>query len=149
MRRAVVLIVAAVLAAVPAMARAPEEAVLPEVGVGLAAAFGGMYVGWATSSSVAGLFPDNPALSRQLRMATILGGMVLGASGGVAVTGTLLGVDGNLPLCFLGGVMGIGVGYLLSIPLYILADVDLDLVLLPVAAVALAVWGFNHRATAC
>lgn len=148
MSRAVVLIVAAVLAAVSAMARSPEEAVLAEAGVGLAAAFGGMYVGWAISSSVAGLSPDDSVLGRELRMATILGGMVLGASGGVAATGTLLGVDGNLPLCFLGGVMGIGAGYLLSIPLYILADLDLDLVLLPVAAVALAVWGFNHGATA-
>lgn len=121
--------------------------VLAEVGVGLVAAFVGMYVGWTIYSSFADPSPDVPALSRPLQMAIVLGGIVLGASGGVALVGTLLGVRGNLPLCFLAGVMGIGAGYLLSLPSHVLANIDVHLLFVPAAAAGFAVWGFNHGAT--
>lgn len=147
MRRFLALTIAVTVTATPLAARPPEEAVLAEVAVGLVASFAGMYAGWSISELLADSFPDNPALARQLRMASIFGGIVLGASGGVALTGTLLGVNGNIPLCFLGGVLGIAVGALASIPIYALTDIDIDLLLIPAATVGLAVWGFNHGAT--
>ena len=39
------------------------------------------------------------------------------------------------------------VGALISIPIYALTQADLDLFLVPAAAVGLAVWGFNYGAT--
>ena len=80
-------------------------------------------------------------------MDVVFGGILAGACGGVALSGTLLGVDGNLPLCLLGGCLGLGVGALISIPIYALTQADLDLFLVPAAAVGLAVWGFNYGAT--
>lgn len=147
MQKLVVLLIVAILGATPLAARPPEEAVLAELAVGLVASFAGMYAGWSVSELLADSFPDDPMLVRQLRMTGILGGIVLGASGGVALTGALLGVNGNIPLCFLGGTLGIAVGYLVSIPIYALTGTDVDLLLIPAAAVGLAVWGFNHGAT--
>jgi hypothetical protein len=83
---------------------------------------------------------------RQLAAPLTFGGIVAGACGGVALAGTLLGVDGNLSLCLLGGCIGLGAGALLSIPVYGLLNIDLDLFLAPAAAVTFAVWGFNAGA---
>ena len=92
-------------------------------------------------------FPNDGAWGRELGNDLIFGGILAGACGGVALTGELLGVDGNLPMCLLGGCLGLGVGALISIPIYGLFNVDLDLLLIPAAAVGLAVWGFNYGAT--
>lgn len=56
-------------------------------------------------------------------------------------------MSGNVPLCLLGGALGIAVGALASIPIYVLANIDVDLLPIPAVAVGLAVWGFNHGAT--
>lgn len=61
--------------------------------------------------------------------------------------GALSSVEGNLPLCLIGGGLGRGAGALVSIPLYAVAGLDLDMFLAPAAAAAGAVWGFKHRAT--
>jgi hypothetical protein len=140
---AVVLLVVATVA----VARPPEEAVLAEVAGGLVGSFAGMSLGWSASLLLMNSFPDAGSWTRDLTKGAVFGGILAGACGGVALTGALLGVDGNLPVCLLGGCIGIGVGALLSIPIYALADMDLDLLLIPAAAAGLAVWGFNQGAT--
>jgi hypothetical protein len=106
-----------------------------------------MYLGSAASMLLRDSLPNEGAWSAELNKDLIFGGILAGACGGVALTGTLLGVDGNLPFCLLGGCLGLGVGALLSIPIYGLFNLDLDLLLIPAAAVALTVWGFNYGAT--
>jgi len=56
-------------------------------------------------------------------------------------------VEGNLPLCLICGSLGLGAGVLVSIPLYAAAGLDLDVLLVPAAAVVGAVWAFNRGAT--
>ena len=106
-----------------------------------------MYLGSQASVLLRDSLSNDGAWGRQASMDVVFGGILAGACGGVALTGTLLGVDGNLPLCLLGGCLGLGVGALISIPIYALTQADLDLFLVPAAAVGLAVWGFNYGAT--
>ncbi len=130
-----------------AVARQPEEAILGEVAGGLIGSFAGMYLGSEASVLLRDSLPSEGAWGRELSNGLVFGGILAGACGGVALAGTLLGVDGNLPLCVLGACLGVGVGALLSIPIYGLFNLDLDLLLIPAAAVGLAVWGFNYGAT--
>ncbi|MEW6216802.1 MAG: hypothetical protein AB1543_03895 [Candidatus Bipolaricaulota bacterium] len=147
MRKVLAVVIAAIVAGGALVARPPEEAVLAETLAGLVGAFAGFYAGWRVSLAVEGAFPNREAWVRHLGAGAVFGGIIVGASGGVALTGILLGVEGNLPLCVLGGCLGLGVGALLSVPIYALAGLDLDMLFVPIATVALAVWGFNHGAT--
>jgi len=68
-----------------------------------------------------------------------LGGSALGASLGVWATGSLLGFEGNVGLCFLGGFTGagalLGLGFVLELPA--------AFYLVPPAAAAGATAGYN------
>ncbi|MCX6099733.1 MAG: hypothetical protein NTX69_06930 [Candidatus Bipolaricaulota bacterium] len=147
MRKALIATMAVLILGTGAVARPPEEAILGEVAGGLIGSFAGMYLGLEASVLLRNSFPNDGAWGRKLSKGLVFGGILAGACGGVALAGTLLGVDGNLPLCLLSACLGVGVGALLSIPIYSLAGIDLDLLLIPVAAVSLAVWGFNYGAT--
>ena len=147
MRRTLIAAMAVLILGTGAVARPPEEAILGEVAGGLIGSFAGMYLGSEASVLLRNSLPNEGAWVHQLGTGVVFGGILAGACGGVALAGTLLGVDGNLPMCLLGGCLGLGVGALLSIPIYSLAGIDLDLLLIPVAAVSLAVWGFNYGAT--
>ncbi len=147
MRKIVVAMMAVLILGTGAVARPPEEAMLGEVAGGLIGSFAGLYLGSEASVLLRDSLPNEGAWVHQLGTGVVFGGILAGAFGGVALTGTLLGVNGNLPLCLLGACLGVGVGALISIPIYSLARIDLDLLLIPVAAVGLAVWGFNYGAT--
>lgn len=147
MRKILIAAMIVLVLATGAVARPPEEAILGEVAGGLIGSFAGMYLGSEASVLLRNSLPNEGAWVHQLGTGVVFGGILAGACGGVALAGTLLGVDGNLPTCLLGGCLGLGVGALLSIPIYSLAGIDLDLLLIPVAAVSLAVWGFNYGAT--
>jgi hypothetical protein len=146
-RKALIATMAVLILGTGAVARPPEEAILGEVAGGLIGSFVGLYLSSGASMLLRDSLPNEGAWVHQLGTGLVFGGILTGACGGVALAGTLLGVDGNLPLCLLGACLGVGVGALLSIPIYSLAGIDLDLLLIPVAAVGLAVWGFNYGAT--
>jgi hypothetical protein len=147
MKKIVVGMMAVLILATGAVARQPEEAILGEAAAGLVGSFAGMYLGSQASMLLRESFPDGGAWTREAGKDLIFGGILVGACGGVALTGTLLGIDGNLPMCLLGGCLGLGVGAVVSIPIYGLFNIDLDLLLIPAAAVGFAVWGFNDGAT--
>jgi len=147
MRKVLVAAMAVLVLGTAAVARPPEEAVPGEVAAGLVGSFAGMYLGSEASVLLRDSLSSDGAWGYQLGMGVVFGGVLAGACGGVALAGTLLGVDGNLPLCLLGGCVGLGVGAFISIPIYALTQADLDLFLVPAAAVGLAVWGFNYGAT--
>ena len=147
MKKILIAAMAVLVLATGAVARQPEEAILGEVAGGLIGSFAGMYLGSEASMLLRDAFPNAGAWRAELTKDLVFGGILAGACGGVSLTGTLLGVDGNLPLCLLGGCLGLGVGALLSIPIYGLLEIDLDLLLIPAAAVGLAVWGLNYGAT--
>ncbi len=69
------------------------------------------------------------------------GGTVLGATGGVWAASAVLGVEGNLGLCFLGAVGGTGA----SVGLALAIQIPELLWLGPPAAAAGATAGYNHR----
>lgn len=147
MRKILIATMVVLILGTGAVARPPQEAILGEAAAGLIGSFAGMYLGSQAAMLLRDSFPGEGAWSAELTKDLVFGGILAGACGGVALTGTLLGVDGNLPMCLLGGCFGLGLGALLSIPIYGLFEVDLDLLLIPVAAVGLAVWGFNYGAT--
>ncbi len=147
MRKAFLILIAIVVAGGTLAARPPKEAVLAEVVTGLVGAFAGFYAGWQASLALEAAFPTEADWIGQLNVGIVFGGIALGASGGVMLGGALFGVEGNLPLCLIGGCLGLGAGALVSIPLYAVAGLDLDMLLVPAAAVVGAVWGFNHGAT--
>ena len=147
MRKALIAAMAVLILGTGAVARPPERAILGEVAGGLIGSFAGLYLGSEASVLLRNSFPNEGAWVHQLGTGVVFGGILAGGCGGVALAGTLLGVDGNLPMCLLGGCLGLGVGALLSIPIYGLLGIDLDLLLVPAAAVGLAVWGFNYGAT--
>lgn len=127
------------------LATMPEEAVLPELGVGTITGYLGGLIGASVLPSVltAGGFGGMEATV----LGTVLGytcGTALGASIGVALAGSLLGVEGNVGLCFLGG-MG-GAGLTLGV-LTIVVEFQLSLWFLsPVGAALGATAGFNGDA---
>ena len=147
MKKILVAMMAVLVLGTGVVARQPEEAILGEVAAGLVGSFAGMYLGSEASMLLRDAFPNAGAWRAELAKDLVFGGILAGACGGVALTGELLGVDGNLPMCLLGGCLGLGVGALISIPIYGLFNLDLDLLLVPAAAVGLAVWGFNYGAT--
>lgn len=147
MRKCLVAAMIVLVLGTGAVARQPERAILGEVVGGLVGSFAGMVLGSHVSLMLRHSAEDEAPWVRQLAAPLTFGGIVAGACGGVALAGTLLGVDGNLPLCLLGGCIGLGAGALLSIPVYGLFNIDLDLFLVPAAAVGFALWGFNAGAT--
>ncbi len=110
MRKVLVAAIAVLVLGTAAVARPPEEAILGEVAAGLVGSFAGMYLGSQASVLLRDSLSNDGAWGRQASMDVVFGGILAGACGGVALTGTLLGVDGNLPLCLLGGCLGLGCG---------------------------------------
>ncbi len=147
MRKVLIAAVVVLILGTGATARQPEEAILGEVAAGLVGSFAGLYLGSQASMLLDDSAAGAPRWIHQVSSTLPFAGIVVGACGGVVLAGTLLAVDGNLPLCLLGGCLGLGAGALVSIPIYALFGADVDVLLLPAAAAALAVWGFNVGAT--
>lgn len=108
MRRLLVLGMVVGLSGGSLLAATPEEAVLPELVVGIATGYFGGLGGASVFPAVlaAGGFGGMEATI----LGTVLGytgGTALGASLGVALAGSLLGVKGNVRLCFLGGLRSV------------------------------------------
>jgi len=143
MRKLLVLLLVLVIGSTPLAARPPEEAVLPEAVVGTLGSFTGLYVGWVIPHWLGVPSAENQTWGR-LGAAT---GMFLGADAGVAVTGSLLGVDGNLRLCIVCGILGILAGFAPAALLAEFAGVELDMVFIPLGSALCSVWGFNMGAT--
>jgi len=118
------------------------EPVVPQLIVGTLAGYG---LGLVGAHGLAALFMVDcqgwECLGRGLLGAGLgyLGGSALGASLGVWVTGSLLGAEGNIGLCFLGGFTGagtlMGLGFVLELPAVFY--------LVPPAAAAGATAGYN------
>lgn len=81
---------------------------LAEVVTGLVGAFVGFHVGWWASLALDAVFSTEADWIRQLNAGIVFGGIALGVSGGVMLGGALSSVEGNLPLCQIGGG-GVGV----------------------------------------
>jgi len=127
------------------LAAAPEEAVLPELVVGTLAGYAGGLAGAFVLTAVLTAGAEGWGVLGATILGTVLGytgGGALGASFGVATTGSLLGVEGNIGLCFLGGAGGAG----LMIGLRVATEFQPLLWLLPPAAAAGATAGFNMGA---
>ncbi len=145
MAKAVVMVVVALAIVLPGLdCRGMEgiDPVVPQFIVGTLAGYG---LGLAGAYGLAALFTVDcqgwECLGRAIIGAAVgyLGGATLGASLGVWATGSLLGVEGNIGLCFLGGFAGagtfVGLGFVLQLP-----EV---LYLVPPAAAAGATAGYN------
>jgi len=148
MRKLLVLIVAVALAAVPLAAKPPEEAVLAELAGGIVGACVGLLIGLHIVRYIELATAEN--WSRFLTVVgdlSTIGFIALGASTGVTLTGTALGVNGNILGCFLGGAGGVLAGIFASFPLIALTGVDLDIVVVPAVTAVFATWGFNLGAT--
>ncbi len=121
----------------------PQEAVRSEFWVGTLAGYavgiGGMFGVSALAS--AGCDGGWECFGRAIVGAFLgyTGGSAVGASLGVWATGNAYGVEGNVALCFLGGVGGAAT----SAGLALLVEIPELLVLVPPAAAAGATAGFN------
>ncbi len=134
---------ALLLAGGSAFAVQPEDVVLPEFLAGTLGGYAGAVIGaytlsWAFAAGATGW----DALGRAIFGAFLgfTGGTVVGSSLGVIVAGSLLGIDGNIGLCFLGAAAGTGVGFGIGIAFNISETV---LPLTPPIAAAGATVGFN------
>ncbi len=103
------------LLAVAAWPAQPEEAVIPEFLVGTLGGYvggiGGAYVlAWLFASGARTL---GEALGYGILGAILgfTGGTILGASLGVIGTGWVLGIEGNVELCFWGATAGTGLAF--------------------------------------
>lgn len=143
MRTLLVLVLVALLAGAPGLAREPRDAILPEFLAGTLGGYAGAVIGaytlsWAFSLGATGW----DSLARVIFGAFLgfAGGTVVGSSLGVIAAGSLLGIEGNIGLCFLGAAAGtgatFGVGISLGIPETILPFA-------PPLAAAGAIAGFN------
>lgn len=146
MRKLLVLMITTAVAAAPLVARPPKEVMLAELVGGLVGSFVGLYLGWQVRSHLETM-PWDENGSEFLTVVgdlIVIGGIAVGASMGVTLTGTALGVNGNILGCFLGGVGGM----LASIPIITLTGVDgMDTLVIPAVAAGFATWGFNLGAT--
>ncbi|MBC7098344.1 hypothetical protein H5T52_04390 [Candidatus Bipolaricaulota bacterium] len=127
------------------LAAAPEEAMLPELVVGTLAGYAGGLAGAFVLTAVLTAGAEGWEVLGATILGTVLGytgGAALGASLGVATTGSLLGVEGHIGLCFLGGAGGAG----LMIGLRLATEFQPLFWLLPPAAAAGATAGFNMGA---
>lgn len=143
MRKMIMLVLALFLASAPTLARQPADALLPEFLAGTLAGYAGGAIGayalsWAFSAGATGW----DALARAILGAFVgfSGGTILGASLGVIGAGSLLGIEGNVGLCFLGAAAGTGVVMGVGIA-FSIAETTLPLA--PPIAAAAATAGFN------
>ncbi len=143
MRKIFIVVLTLALVSASALAARPEDAVLPEFLAGTLAGYGGAFVGavtlsWAFSAGATGW----DALGRAILGAFLgfAGGTILGSSLGVITAGALLGIEGNVALCFLGASGGTGVAFGLGLGLGIPETI---LPLAPPIAAAGATAGFN------
>ena len=139
-----------VLALVGASASAvePQDAVLLEFLAGTAGGYAGAALGaytlaWAFAAGATGW----DALGRAILGAFLgfTGGTIVGSSLGVIAAGSLLGIDGNIGLCFLGAAAGTGIAFGIGIAFNIS---ETSLPLAPPIAAAGATAGFNVGARA-
>ncbi len=142
--RAILFVVLALgVVAVSAFPAQPEDAVLAEFLVGTVCSFaggvGGAYVlAWAFAAGETGWEAFGRAIVGAILGYT--GGTILGASLGVAATGTLLGIEGNIGLCFLGATAGTGIAFGIGFALNL---GDPAFFFIPPFAAAGATAGFN------
>jgi len=124
------------------LAATPEEAMLPELVMGTLAGYAGAVTGASVLVAVLTAGAEGWGVLGAAILGTVLGytgGAALGASFGVMTAGSLLGVEGNIGLCFLGGAGGAG----LMIGLRVATEFQPLFWLLPAAAAAGATAGFN------
>ena len=124
------------------LAATPEEAILPELVVGTLAGYAGAVTGASVLVAVLTQGAEGWGVLGATILGTVLGytgGAALGASLGVMAAASLLGVQGNVGLCFLGGAGGAG----LMIGLRLATEFQPLFWLLPPAAAVGATAGFN------
>jgi len=124
------------------LAAAPEAAVLPELVVGTLTGYAGGLAGAFLLTAALTTGAEGWGVLGAAILGTVLGytgGAALGASFGVAMTGWLLGVEGNIGLCFLGGAGGAGLVFGVGVAV----ELQPLFWLLPPAAAAGATAGFN------
>jgi hypothetical protein len=111
-----------VVAAAPAVAAAPQEAIPWELLAGSLGSFTGVVVGGSVGRVLLGALGIAPAVESQLRfpvmIGIVVGGITAGASVGVIAVGSWLGVDGNVSACFVGAFLGALAGMLTEPLLY-------------------------------
>lgn len=141
-------VLAVVVSCLPVLAAAPRDAVFFEFLAGTVGGYAGAAVGaialsWAFSTGATGW----DALARTILGAFLgfAGGTIVGSSLGVIAGGSLMGVDGNMGLTFLGAAAGTGVMFGIGIGLQIPEAI---LPLAPPVAAAAATAGFNVGARA-
>ena len=142
MRRLLVLAMVVGLSDGFLLAATPEEAMLPELVMGTLAGYAGAVTGASVPVAVLTAGAEGWGVLGAAILGTVLGytgGAALGASFGVMTAGSLLGVEGNIGLCFLGGAGGAG----LMIGLRVATEFQPLFWLLPPAAAAGATAGFN------
>lgn len=142
MRRLLVLAMVVGLSDGFLLAATPEEAMLPELVMGTLAGYAGAVTGASVLVAVLTAGAEGWGVLGAAILGTVLGytgGAALGASFGVMTAGSLLGVEGNIGLCFLGGAGGAG----LMIGLRVATEFQPLFWLLPPAAAAGATAGFN------
>lgn len=145
--RTVVLIGLAILVVAPAaLAARPEDGILPELIAGTVGGYGGAFLGATTLAWVFSLGSTGWESLVLVIVGAYLGfygGTVVGSSLGVIAAGSLLGMEGNVGLTFLGAAVGtggmFGVAFSLQIP-------ETLLPFTPVIAAAAATAGFNVNA---
>jgi len=143
-RRMAVLALALLVMGAPALTAGPEDAILPEFLAGTLGGYAGAALGAYTLSWAFSLGGATgwDALARVILGAFLgfAGGTIVGSGLGVIAAGSLLGVEGNVGLCFLGAAAGTGVVFGIGIAL------DIPETVLPFAppiAAAGATAGFN------
>lgn len=143
MRKAVAALVIVGILSGAAVAARPEDAVLPEFLAGTLAAYAGGIIGaYTLSAAFAAGAQGWGALAAAILGAVLgyTGGTILGSSLGVIGAGALLGVEGNVGLCFLGAAGGtgvmVGIGLAFEFP-------ETVFLLAPPVAAAGATAGFN------